>query len=73
MRRRRGSGRRGAEDQDGCFFVELLVGAAGDLVHGHEGAGFDVRGGVFPWLADVEEEGRVLGGEEGFGLGDGEF
>jgi hypothetical protein len=62
-----------AEDEDRGFFVELLVGAAGDLVHGEEGAAFDVRGVEFPLLADVEKEGRVFGGEEGFGLGDGEF
>ena len=62
-----------AEDEDGGFFVELLVGAAGDFVHGDEGGAFDVGGLVFPGLADVEEEGRVVGGEEGFGLGDGDF
>src|ERR1700723_179932 len=42
-----------AEDDDGGFFVEFLVGAAGDVVHGDERAGFDVRGGVLPGLADV--------------------
>ena len=68
-----GAGAVVAEDEDGGVFVELLMGAAGDLVHGHEGAAFDVRGLVLPGLADVEEEGRVLGGEEGLGLGDGEF
>jgi hypothetical protein len=62
-----------AEDEDGGFFVELLVGAAGDLVHGDEDAALDVRGLILPWLADVEEEGRVIGGEKGLGLGDGEF
>jgi hypothetical protein len=51
-----------AEDEDGGVFVELLVGAAGDLIHGDEGAAFDVRGGVLPGLADVEEEWWVLGG-----------
>jgi hypothetical protein len=68
-----GAGAVVAEDEDRGFFVELLVGAAGDFVHGDEGAAFDVGGLILPWLADVEEEGRVLGGEEGLGLGDGEF
>ena len=70
---REGAGAMVAEDEDGGFFVELLVGAAGDLVHGDDDAGLDVRGLELPWLADVEEEGRVIGGEEGQGLGDGEF
>ena len=67
-----GAGAVVAEDEE-AVFVELLVGAGGDFVHGDEDAGFDVGGLVFPGLADVEEEGRVVGGEEGFGLGDGEF
>jgi hypothetical protein len=62
-----------AEDEDGGVFVELLVGAGGDFVHGDEGRGGDVGGGVLPGLADVEEEGRVLGGEEGLELGYGDF
>jgi hypothetical protein len=62
-----------AEDEDRSFFVELLMGAAGDLVHGDEGAGFDVGGLIFPGLADVEEERWVLGGEVGFELIDGDF
>ncbi len=62
-----------AEDEDGGFFVELLMGAGGDLVHGDEGRGFDVSGGVFPRLANVEEEGRVFCGEEGLELGYGDF
>jgi hypothetical protein len=32
-----------------------------------------VRGGVLPGFADVEEERRVLGGEEGFELVYGDF
>lgn len=62
-----------AEDEDGGFFVELLMGAARDLVHGDEGRTFDVRGLIFPGLADVEEERWVLGGEEGLELGYGDF
>ena len=54
-----------ADDKDGPFFVELLVGAAGDIVHGDDDAGLDVRGLKLPGLADVEEDGRVIGGEEG--------
>lgn len=62
-----------AENENGSVFVELLMGAAGDLVHGDECGGFDVRGGVFPWLTDVEEERRVFGGEELLELVDGDF
>ncbi len=62
-----------AEDEDGGVFFELLVGAGGDFVHGDEGGGGDIRGGVLPGLADVEEERRVLGGEEGLELGYGDF
>ena len=68
-----GAGAVVAEDEDGCFFVELLVGAAGDLVHGDDDAALDVRGLKLPWLADVEEQGRVIGGEQGEGLGNAEF
>jgi hypothetical protein len=62
-----------AEDEDGVFFVELLEGAGGDLVHRDEGGGFDAGGVVFPGLADVEEEGWGGGGEEGLELGYGDF
>lgn len=62
-----------AEDEDGGLFVELLVGAAGDLVHGDEGAAVDVGGVVLPGLADVEEERFSGGGEEGVELGYGDF
>lgn len=62
-----------AEDEDVRVFVELMVGAAGYLVHGDEGAAFDVRGGVLPGLAHVEEEGRLFRGEVGVELVDGDF
>ena len=42
-----------AEDENRGFFVEFLVGAPRDFVHGDERAAFDVRGGVFPRFADV--------------------
>jgi hypothetical protein len=69
----KGTGTVVAENENRSFFVEFLMGAAGNLIHGDEGAAFDVRGVVFPLLADVEKEGRVFGGEESFGLGNGEF
>jgi len=62
-----------AEHEDGRLFIEFLVRAARYLIHGKEGAGFDVRGLVLPWFPDVEEKRRVVGGEESFGLGDGDF
>jgi hypothetical protein len=62
-----------AEDEEVLVFVELFEGAGGDLVHRDEGRRFNVRGGVLPGLADVEEERWVGGGEEGLGLGYGEF
>ena len=68
-----GAGAVVADDEDGLFFVELLVGAAGDLVHGDDDAGLDVRGLKLPGLANVEEEGRVIGREEGESLEDGDF
>jgi len=70
---REGAGAVVAEDEDVGFFVELLVGAAGDLVHGDDDAALDVRGEKLPWLADVEQEGRVIGGEEVLGLRDSQF
>jgi hypothetical protein len=62
-----------AEDEQVLVFVELFEGAGRDLVHGDEGGGCDVCGGVLPGLAYVEEERRVRCGEEGLGLGYGEF
>jgi hypothetical protein len=62
-----------AEDEDGVFFVEFFEGAGGDLVHGDECGGVDAGGVVLPGLADVEKEGWSGGGEEVFGLVDGEF
>ena len=62
-----------AKDEDGVFFVELFEGAGGDLVHGDEGGGFDAGGVVFPGLADVEQERSFGRGEEGLGLGYGDF
>ena len=44
-----------AEDGEVFFGIEFLVGAGWDIAHGHEGAGFDVGGGVFPLFADVDE------------------
>jgi len=62
-----------AHDGDGLIFVELVEGAGGDLVHGDVRGVGDVRGGVFPGLADVEEQWWVVGGELLFELVDGDF
>src|ERR1700761_1671847 len=62
-----------AHDGDGLFFVELVEGARADLIHGHEDAVGEVRGGVLPGLADVEQKRRVLGGELLFELVDGDL
>ncbi len=62
-----------AEDEDVSVFVHLMVGAAGDLAHGDEHAAFDAGGPVLPMFADIEQQGWVLGVEEGFGLVCGDF
>jgi len=49
-----------AEDGDVLFGIEFLVSPRGDVAHGHESAGFDVGGGVFPELADIDEAGLVF-------------
>ena len=54
-----GAGTVVAEDDDGGVGVELVVGAAGDLAHGHEQGVGEVRRFVLPGLADVEDDGRV--------------
>ena len=68
-----GAGAVVAEDGDGLIFVELVEGARADLIHGHENAVRDARGGVFPGLSDVEEKRRVFGGELLFELVNGDF
>ena len=60
-------------DGDRLFFVELVEGARAALIHGHEDAVGEVRGGVLPGLADVEQKRRVLGGELLFELVDGDL
>ena len=62
-----------AHDDDGLVFVELIEGARADLIHRHKDAVGDVRGGVLPGLADVEEKRRVLRRELLFELVDGDF
>ena len=62
-----------AHDGDGLVFVELVEGARADLIHGHEDAVGEVRGGVLPGLADVEQKRWVLGGELLFELVDGDL
>ena len=62
-----------AHDGNGLFFVELVEGAGADFVHRHEEAVGEVRGGVLPGLADVEEKRRVVGGELLLELVDGDF
>lgn len=61
-----------AQDGDVLFRIKLLVGASGDVAHGHEGAGINVGGGVFPRFADVDEAGFVLA-EQGDCVGRGDF
>ena len=61
-----------AEDGEVLFRVEFLVSAGGDIAHGHQGAGFDVGCGVFPWLADIDEAGLVFP-DKGNGFGRGDF
>ncbi len=48
-----------AEDDDGLVGVELLVGAGGDVAHGHEGGAGDGGGLSLPGLADVEQKRRI--------------
>ena len=62
-----------AHDGDRLFFVELVEGARADLIHGHEDAVGEVRGGVLPGLADVEQKRWVVGGELLFELVDGDL
>ena len=65
-----GAGSVVAEDDDVGVGVELLVGAGGDVAHGHEDGVGEVGGLELPGLADVEEDGGIgLGAEfsEGFG------
>ena len=59
-----------AKNSDVLFGVELLVGAGRDIAHGHEGAGFDTGGRVFPRLADIDEAGLVFA-EKGSRVGRG--
>ena len=63
-----------AQDYQALVGVEFLMGPGGDVAHGHVYAAFDVGGGEFPRLADVDEFGFALGDERGgFGWGDFEF
>jgi hypothetical protein len=62
-----------AEDEDVLVFVEFLMGAAGNLAHGDEGAAFDVGELVLHGLADVEQQWRFRCGEQGLGGFYGEF
>jgi len=59
-----------AKNGDVLFGVELLVGAGRDIAHGHEGAGFDTGGRVFPRLADIDEVGLIFA-EKGSRVGRG--
>lgn len=57
-----------AEDNDGGVGIELGMGAGGDVAHGHEEGGGEVRELELPGFADVEEDGR---GGRGAELGEG--
>lgn len=47
------------EDDDGLVGVQLLVGAGGDLPHGHEERVWKGRCVELPWLADIQDQGRI--------------
>ena len=51
------------EHSDRLVFIELLEGAARDLVHGHQFGAFDVGGLKFPGLTHIQQQGRVVGRE----------
>jgi hypothetical protein len=53
-----------AEHDDGLVWIEFLVGAGGDVAHGHQQGIFDVGGAELPWLADVEEDRFGIEGEK---------
>ncbi len=62
-----------AKNQNEGVFIELLVGAGGDFVHGQMRAAFDARRGVLPGFTHVEEEWRLRRGEMGVKLVDRDF
>ena len=63
-----------AEDSEVLFGVEFLVSTGRDIAHGHQGAGFDVCGGEFPRLPNVDEASLVFTDQRGrLGWGNFEF
>ena len=40
--------------------IKLLMGTCRHFAHGYMLAAFDMRGGVFPWLSDIEQRKRLL-------------
>jgi len=61
-----------AHQDEMLFRVQFLVGAGGNVTHGHEDAAFDVGGCELPRFADVDEAGFAFF-EQGGGFGGGEF
>src|SRR5579863_567834 len=53
-----------AKDGEVFFRIQFLVSPGRHVAHGHKGAGFDVGGGVLPWLTDVDET-RLVFAEQG--------
>lgn len=47
------------EHDDVRVRIELIVGAAGDVAHGHQQGVVEVSGVVFPFFTDIEKDGSV--------------
>jgi len=41
--------------------IKLLMGTCRHFAHGYMLAAINVRGGVFPWLSDIEQRERLFG------------
>jgi len=49
-----------AEDDEVLVGIEFLMGARGDVTHGHEQAAGDAGCFKFPWFADIDEASLVF-------------
>ena len=49
-----------AEDDEVLVGIEFLIGARGDVAHGHEEAAIDAGYFKFPWFADIDEASLVF-------------
>ena len=61
-----------AEDDEVLVGVEFLIGAGGNVAHGHGDAAGDMGGLEFPWFAHIDEAGLVIA-EKRCGVGGGDF